>query len=197
MTVLKIKQPNRTKTNKELRSREYLTEEEMTLMKKAIKKQSRNPNRDEALILIMFRHALRVSEASNLKWDQIDLKAGKMHIHRAKQGLESTHPIGGTEMRLLRKLLREERKSTHVFMSERGTPLSIRTIHKIIADAGRLGGLPFTVHPHMLRHATGFYLANQGQDTRAIQLYMGHSNIQNTAIYTQLSSKRFDQFWRD
>ena len=120
-----------------------------------------------------------------------------MHVNRLKNGLESTHPIGGVEMRLLRKLLKEKRKSTNVFMSERKGPLSIRTIHKIIADSGKLAKLPFPVHPHMLRHATGFYLANQGYDTRAIQLYMGHASIENTAIYTQLSAKRFDQFWKD
>jgi len=192
-----IKQPPRTKTNKELREREFLTEDEIDALRKAIRTYSRNADRDEALILFMFRHAFRVSEIASLKWEQVDLKKGRLYVKRLKKGLDSTHPIGGTELRFFRKLLREERKGTHVFMSERKAPLSIRTIHKIVADAGKFAGLSFTVHPHMLRHACGYYLANKGTDTRAIQLYMGHSNIQNTAIYTQLSSKRFTDFFED
>ena len=85
----------------------------------------------------------------------------------------------------------------HVFTSERGGPMKRANVHKIVARAGRLAGLPFPAHPHMLRHACGYKLANDGQDTRAIQQYLGHKNIQHTVRYTELAPTRFKDFWRD
>jgi site-specific recombinase XerD len=73
----------------------------------------------------------------------------------------------------------------------------VRTVHFVVAEAGKTAGLEFPVHPHMLRHATGFYLAIAGQDTRAIQLYLGHKNIQHTVRYTELNAGRFKDFWKD
>ena len=109
----------------------------------------------------------------------------------------STHPVRGIELRALKTLKRSNPDAAYVFMSERGAPLSDRTVRQIVAKAGEYANLGFTVHPHMLRHSTGFYLANKGEDTRAIQSYMGHANIKNTVIYTELSSKRFNGFWND
>jgi type 1 fimbriae regulatory protein FimB/type 1 fimbriae regulatory protein FimE len=189
--------PPRKKPNAALRSREYLTPHEIVALQKAARKAGRQGQRDETLILIAFRHALRVGELVALKWDQVDLKIGLLHVKRLKNGLPSTHPVRGIELRALKTLKRSNPDAAYVFMSERGAPLSDRTVRQIVAKAGEHANLGFTVHPHMLRHSTGFYLANKGEDTRAIQSYMGHVNIKNTVIYTELSPKRFNQFWND
>jgi type 1 fimbriae regulatory protein FimB/type 1 fimbriae regulatory protein FimE len=165
-------------------------------LRKAAKSIGRQGHRDDTLVLMMFRHALRVSEAISLRWDQVDLKLGLLHVLRVKNGIPSTHPLRGIELRALRQLKRESSNCSYVFVSERNAPLAARTVHHIVARAGKLVNL-FTVHPHMLRHSTGFYLANEGQDTRAIQSYMGHANINNTIRYTELSPSRFNKFWND
>jgi type 1 fimbriae regulatory protein FimB/type 1 fimbriae regulatory protein FimE len=154
--------------------------------------------RDALLIMMAFRHGLRVSELASLRWDQIDLNAGVLHVARRKNGSPSTHPLRRPELRALRSWKRQQDEAApYVFTSMRGGPMTIRTIHYVVAEAGKRAGIEFPVHPHMLRHATGFYLANAGQDTRAIQLYLGHKNIQHTVRYTELSPHRFKNFWKD
>ena len=184
------------KPNKELRSREYLTATEIVkLMKSA--RTNRYGHRDATMILVAYRHGLRASEVCQLRRDQYDLKRGTLHVNRIKNGIESVHPVGGEELRALRRLLREEVESRYVFVSERGAPLTPDGFRKMVVRAGKAAKFTFGVHPHMLRHACGYKLANDGHDTRAIQLYMGHKNIQNTVGYTQLSAGRFKDFWSD
>lgn len=190
----KLLPPQKPK-NIDQRKREYLSDNEVEQLRKAANNQGRHSLRDDTLILLMFRHGLRVSEAIALRWEQVDLKKGHLHVSRLKNGLPSTHPVRGVELRALRQLQRTYPQSPYVFISERQTPLTARTVHHIIARAGEQANLPFTVHPHMLRHSTGFYLANHGHDTRAIQSYLGHANIKNTVIYTELSPNRFKDFW--
>ncbi len=187
------------RSNKEYRSREFMTADEVDKLANSAKKAGRHGTRDETLILLMYRHALRVSEAVALKWDQVDLEGGYLHVVRKKRGKDGTHPLRGPQIRALRKLKREyKHKSPYVFVSELGSPLSPNSVHKIVKRAGELADLPMSVHPHMLRHSTGFYLANdKKQDTRAIQGYMGHSSINSTVIYTQLAASRYDEFWDD
>ena len=132
-------------------------------------------------------------EGASLTWDQIELNAGRLHVRRAKNGIPSTHPIRGDEIRALRRLQRENaHKCPYVFVSERGLGF-----HHLIQRFGKAAGMPFAAHPHMLRHATGFKLANDGHDTRSLQHYMGHASINNTVIYTAMSADRFKDFWRD
>jgi len=180
--------------NKYRRNREYLTDTEIEKLRKAARNKGRHGVRDDALILLMFRHGLRVSEVITLHWDQIDLQKGLLHVTRLKNGLPSTHPIRGTELRALRQLQRSYLDSPYVFVSERKSPLSDRAVHHIVAQAGQNAGFPFSIHPHMLRHSTGFYLASNNHDTRAIQSYLGHANIKNTVMYTELSPNRFKDF---
>ena len=149
------------------------------------------------MILMAFRHGLRVSELIALRWDQVDLKQGHLHVHRLKNGTPSTHPIRGPEIRAVRRLRREYPNTPYLFVTERGGPLTPSTVRKIVARAGTKAGLSFPVHPHMLRHATGFYLANRGHDTRAIQHYLGHKQIAHTTRYTELAADRFNDFWAD
>jgi integrase len=102
----------------------------------------------------------------------------------------------GDEIRALRKLQRESAASSFVFVSERGSPFSTAGFAKMIERVGAASGLDFKAHPHMLRHACGFALANAGHDTRALQAYLGHKNIQHTVRYTELAPNRFKDFWR-
>lgn len=185
-----MKNPHHKK-NKEARPREHLTEDEVMSLRKAAKS-SRNPLRNDALILMMFRHALRVGEVSSLKWSQVDLDNGCINISRLKGSVSGSHPLRGDEIRLLRKLSKNKNKGPYVFMSETKTPLSTRAIHDIIAKAGKKALMPFSIHPHMLRHAAGYYLTNKGIETRTIMAYLGHKNIQSTVIYTNVSSKRYE-----
>ena len=107
------------------------------------------------------------------------------------------HPTGGRELRALRRLKRETPPSTYVFVSEREAPLSVAGYQRMVARAGKAAGFPFDVHSHMLRHSCGYKLANDGQDTRAIQHYLGHKSINSTVRYTALAPDRFKNFWKD
>ncbi len=189
------KVPSRPK-NRDVRSREYLTREEVDALMSAAGKVGRHQLRDRTLILMSYRHGLRVSEAVDLKWDQIDLKAGRIHVNRLKNGNAATHFLEGDEIRALRRVGREYGVSPFVFSTERGGPLSRSTVNKLVERAGQLAGISFPVHPHMLRHACGFYLANRGVDTRTIQDYLGHKSIQHTVKYTQLTPHKFKGLWK-
>ena len=189
--------PPLRRKNADYRSREYLTEQEVDRLMEAAAKVGRHGHRDATLIMLSYRHGLRVSELVNMRWEQVDLKTGLMHVNRLKHGNSSVHPLRGPELRALRRLQREYSALPHVFSSERNAPLSADAFRKIISRAGEAAKLPFPVHPHMLRHACGYKLAQAGQDTRAIQHYLGHRCIQHTVRYTQLSADRFKDFWKD
>lgn len=178
-----------------MRGREYLLVEEVEALMNAAAKVGRHPTRDRALILLMYRHGLRVSEINSLRWHQIDLTRGHIHVHRRKNGKPSTHPLYGDELRLLRRVGRDYPDTPYIFVSERKSPLSSRAIHQIVQRAGSVAGLDFPVHPHMLRHGCGYYLADKGIDTRVIQDYLGHRQIQHTVKYTELAPGRFIGLW--
>ena len=185
------------KKNNELRSREYLIEREVSALMDAARKIGRHGHRDATFILVVFSHGLRVSEAIALRWDQIDLEQGLIHVRRAKRGTPSVHPLRSLEIPALRELRRKYPNGPYVFSTERQGPMTVSTVQKIVTRAGRAAQFSFPVHPHMLRHAIGFKLANDGRDTRAIQHYLGHRNIQHTVRYTELSAGRFKGFWSD
>lgn len=182
--------------NAELRTREYLTDSEVERLQAAAKG-NRWGWRDATMILVAYRHGFRACELVDLRWDQIDFNRAVMHVRRRKRGTPSVQPIQGDELRALRRLQREqEPKSPFVFTSERGGPFTTAGLARMVERAGAAAELGFPCHPHMLRHATGFALANKGHDTRALQAYLGHKNIQHTVKYTELSPDRFRDFWR-
>ena len=183
--------------NIDRRNREYLTPAEIGRIINAAKKVGRYGQRDATMILIAYRHGLRVSELIALKWLQIDLQQGLLNVIRLKNGISSTHPLFGPELRALRALKRDYPDSDYIFMTERKTPITDSTFRKIVARAGIEANLDMPIHPHMLRHSTGFKLANDGQDIRSIQFYLGHKNIQHTVRYTEISPVRFKKFWKD
>ena len=122
---------------------------------------------------------------------------GLLDVRRLKNGTPSVHPLRGVEIRALRRVKRQAPASPYVFLTEGKAPMTPAGFRKMLCRAGEASGLPFPIHPHMLRHACGFKLAADGQDTRAVQHYLGHKNIQNTVRYTELSPERFRDFWKD
>ena len=200
--VVLLREPRRQapgrKPNAQLRTREHLTEHEVEKLIAAAKG-NRWGHRDATMILLAYRHGLRASELCDLRFDQINLAGAVLHVRRLKSGTPSTHPLTGRELRALRKLKREqEPASPFVFVSERGAPFTTDGFAKMLARAAKDAGLAsLRIHPHMLRHACGYALANAGRDTRALQAYLGHKNIQHTVRYTELSPNRFKDFWKD
>jgi integrase len=178
------------------RGREYLTEREVERLIEAAK-QNRSGHRGATAILVGYRLGLRASKIVALRWDDVDLTTGRLHVRRAKGGDASVHPISARESRALRKLLREAPTSPYVFILERRAPLSAAGYQRMVARAGVAAKFTFLVHSHMLRHACGFKLANDGHDTRAIQAYLGHRSIMSTVRYTALTPNRFKHFWKD
>jgi type 1 fimbriae regulatory protein FimB/type 1 fimbriae regulatory protein FimE len=180
--------------NAAYRPREYLTEAEVMKLIDTARKRGRNGLRDSAAILLAYRHGLRAQELCQLRWSQIDLRHGRLHVNRAKGGQESVHPLHGPELRALRPL---QGHSPYVFVTEGGTPVTTAWFLRMIQRTGVAAKIPFPVHPHMLRHSTGYKLANDGHDTRSLAHYLGHRNLQSTARYTALAPDRFRDFWRD
>jgi type 1 fimbriae regulatory protein FimB/type 1 fimbriae regulatory protein FimE len=192
-----LRYPPRRRRNSEVRSREYLTASEVEQLIEAAKG-GRWGHRDSTMLLIAFRHGLRASELVGLRWEAIDFNQATLHVRRAKNGKPGAHPLTGREMRALRRVQREQSPpSAFVFTSERGSPFSTAGLYKLVARAGVMASLGIKVHPHMLRHATGFDLANRGTDTRTLQDYLGHRNIQHTVRYTELTPHRFKDLWSD
>lgn len=189
------KPPKRSR-NVDMRPREYLTESEVETLVRVARKTTRNPVRDATMILMAFRHGLRVAELCDLEWNQIDFDAGRIDIVRIKNGYSSPHPLLGDELRLLRQIYRGKVASPYLFSSERGAPLGTSGFRKMLARVAKKTDLEISVHPHMLRHGCGFKLANDGVDTRVIQDYLGHKNIQHTVTYTKLSIDRFNGLWK-
>jgi type 1 fimbriae regulatory protein FimB/type 1 fimbriae regulatory protein FimE len=184
----------RRRPNAELRPREHLTEREVGKLIEAAKG-NRWGQRDSTMILIAFRHGLRASELCGLQWSDVEFETGNLHLRRAKGGTTSTHPLLGDELRALRTLKREA-GSPFIFVSERGAPFTVSGFAKLIERAGVEARMPFKVHPHMLRHSTGYALANKGTDTRTLQAYLGHRSIQSTVRYSELAPGRFKNLWR-
>jgi type 1 fimbriae regulatory protein FimE len=184
----------RRRPNAEYRPREYLTPGEVDRLIEAARSRGRNGARDVAAILLAYRHGLRASELVALQWSQIDLRHGRLHVNRAKGGIESVHPLHGPELRALRPL---QGSSPYVFVTEAGTPVTTAWFLRMVQRTGEAAGLAFSVHCHMLRHACGYKLANDGHDTRSLAHYLGHRNLQSTARYTALAPDRFARFWND
>lgn len=178
------------------KARNYLTESEVKLLIAAAKSAGRLGLRDSTMILMAFRHGMRRTEVVHLQWDQIHLDREAIEMRRAKRGKPAMHELTRNEIRALKKL-GAGRRYRYVFTTEDGGKLGVNSFHKIVARAGVEAGLDFPVHPHMLRHACGHHLAEKGFDTRRIQDYLGHINIQHTVKYTELAPGRFAGFFED
>jgi type 1 fimbriae regulatory protein FimE len=183
----------------DVRQREHLTEAEVDRIRAAARKRGRYGFRDDTAILLAFRHGLRVSELCSLRWSQVALDEGKLHVRRAKGSDSGVHPFSGQEIRALRRLKREAKPgASHVFTTERGGPMTPTGFAKMLTRAAEEAGMAeLRVHPHMLRHSAGYVLCDRGTDLRVIQQYLGHRAITSTTRYVALSSSRFDGLWQD
>jgi len=179
--------------------RRHLVAAEVEKLLAAVKG-TRHAVRDRCLLLLMFRHGLRVSEACGLRLSQVDTESRVLHVARLKQGLSTTQPLRGDELRAIKAWLVVRAKmkpaTDTFFISERRKALSRKTVWLLMRTYGQRAGLPLDAYPHMLRHACGFPLADQGADTRLIQDYLGHRNIQHTVRYTATNPARFERLWR-
>jgi integrase len=150
------------------------------------------------MVLIAFRHGLRASELVDLHWDQVDLEHALLHVRSLKSGSPATHPLTGKELRALRRLhgskSQSRRSCSHRSAARHSPNVAFR---RLVERAGKAAGFDMKIHPHMLRHACGFKLANDGVDTRTIQAYLGHKSIQYTVRYTELAPTRFKSLFRD
>src|SRR4029078_8608708 len=161
-------------------------------------KRNRHGDRDWLIGLLIYRHGLRVSEACDLRWDDLNLAKRTTQVRRLKGSDDSTHYLEREEVAGLKRLQREqEPKSAYVFVNERGQPFGRFGIGRMIERAGEAAVLPFPVHVHMLRHGTGYALAARGMDTRRLQHFLGHASITNTVRYTAMSPEPFKDIWRD
>ena len=179
--------------------RRHLTNPEVDKLMAATKS-GRHATRDRCLVLLLFRHGLRISEACALTLADVDLEDRTLQVRRLKRGLTTTHPLRPEEIRALKmwlvKRARLNPPGETLFISERRQPLSRKTAWAAIRRYGEQAGLSLPIYPHMLRHACGFALADQGADTRLIQDYLGHRNIQHTVRYTATNPARFERLWR-
>jgi type 1 fimbriae regulatory protein FimB/type 1 fimbriae regulatory protein FimE len=179
--------------------REWLYAHEVDSMVAAVRKSgSKHADRDALLVLLSYRHGLRSCEAATLTWNDINMVGRQYNLiirrakHRGTEFSTYNHPLVEEEIRAIKRLQSVAGNTPYVFGSQKGSALDTRSIRRIVKEAGELANLPFEVHPHMLRHATGYELANKGTDTRAIQEYLGHKNIQSTTRYTKLAANRFN-----
>jgi len=189
-----VKSSEKETTNFHEKGKDYLSDSEIKTFLEASKK-TRYPKRNYLILLMMYRHGLRVSEAIALKKSDINLKDSRVCVNRLKGGLSTEHPISGDELRTIKRYLNSRKDNLPwVFVNERGLPLTRQAVSYLVNTVGGKSGIE-DIHPHTLRHSCGFYLANMGYDLRLIQDYLGHRDPKHTAQYTRVASKRFEKLW--
>jgi type 1 fimbriae regulatory protein FimB len=181
------------------RRKNFLNEREMSSFL-GLSKHGRHGVRNYAMALLSYRHGLRVSELVGMQLADLDLTACRLFVKRAKGSLSTMQPLDASEVRAVKAWLKVRERSVYVnspflFVGDRG-PFTRQALNYIFAEIGKRAGMAVHVHPHMLRHSTGFHLANKGCDTRLIQDYLGHRDLRYTELYTRTAVTRFVGLWR-
>lgn len=179
--------------------RKYLTRHEVGLILQATSSGT-HFERDYCMIQMCFLHGLRVTELCHLKLSDLDLGGHSIYVRRLKNSLSTQHPIYNEELPALTRWLNARRSwrdadCEWLFLSQKGGIMSRHQVRVLLKRYAEIAGVSIPAHPHMLRHACGYALADLGTDTRLIQDYLGHRNIQHTVIYTATNTLRFRTMW--
>jgi type 1 fimbriae regulatory protein FimB len=181
--------------------RKYLTESEVEMLLDAAQA-GKHGERNHCLVYMGFLHGFRVSELLGLHLSDVDLSGRTLNVRRLKNGFSTVHPLLTDEVKVLRAWLNARKgyryadEQSTLFLTQLGTAMTRQQFYNILRRLGEAAAIPVTPHPHMLRHACGYALANNGVDTRLIQDYLGHRNIQHTVRYTASNAGRFEGVWR-